>query len=148
VQPTFSEQIDRKRFFEFLGFSLHRIGDFEALMPAPTDVTSPEGLQNRAQFLRIWVELGAFLTYFIAQNGQSVLRTLLLFIILGVLEQTVHLTTAAVESGAPFWVRLTEYAGTESVLALHPFHSNIFPLVQNCSANHSPSYFHSSDCFG
>ncbi|KAH8810299.1 hypothetical protein DL96DRAFT_533874 [Flagelloscypha sp. PMI_526] len=112
-----------KRFFEFLGFSLHRIGDFEALMPAPTDVTSPEGLQNRAQFLRIWVELGAFLTYFIAQNGQSVLRTLLLFIILGVLEQTVHLTTAAVESGAPFWVRLTEYAGTESVLALHPFHT-------------------------
>ncbi|KAH8810303.1 hypothetical protein DL96DRAFT_533929 [Flagelloscypha sp. PMI_526] len=87
-----------KEFFEFIGFSVCRIGEIEGLVPGPTDGASPEGLRNRSKMLRIWVEIGAFLTYFIEKNGQKL-----------------YLREGGVVSKAPFWVHLTEYHQTESV---------------------------------
>ncbi|KAH8794588.1 hypothetical protein DL96DRAFT_1305190 [Flagelloscypha sp. PMI_526] len=62
-----------RQFFEFIGFSVDHFDEFDVLMPASTDMVSQKGLQNRAKMLRIWVELGTFLTHFTTKHGQSAL---------------------------------------------------------------------------
>jgi len=69
--PTF---FFSKRMFERLGFEENTANGDATLMSPPTDLTDPDGLENRKKLLRAWVELNAYSYDFKRRHSECLLR--------------------------------------------------------------------------
>ncbi|KAJ7040245.1 hypothetical protein C8F04DRAFT_1082915 [Mycena alexandri] len=65
-----------QKVFEMLGFSGDTFATENGLRPPTTDVTVPQGKQNRARLLRAWAEIGSWMTNYERMHSKQPSTTL------------------------------------------------------------------------
>jgi ubiquitin carboxyl-terminal hydrolase 25/28 len=61
----------REKVFQTLGFSSDTFDTESGVRPPTTDVSLPQGKQNRARLLRAWAEIGSWVANYERIHGRS-----------------------------------------------------------------------------